>query len=168
MKVSHSLSKAEMKNLVYPVYEDTAQYDPWLKLILGGVLALTLIPGIILLPTDLPGAWVMFGVTAFDALLFYAILPRRYQIFQERVRIVLGQPFAIDIPLSTIREARPAPGSKTFAYWGIRLATSSRGVVEIVRSKGLNIVISPANRDAFLEHLGQVLEATPDSKSRVN
>ena len=90
----------------------------------------------------------MFGVTVFDALLFYAILPKRYQIFQDKVKIVLGQPIAIDIPLSTIREARPAPGSRTFVYGGIRLATSSRNVVEIVRSKGLNIVISPANRDA--------------------
>ena len=168
MKTSHSLSRAATGNPAYPVYEDTAQYDPWLKLILGGVLALTLIPGIILLSADLLGAWIMFGATAFDVLLLYAILPRRYQIFRDRVKIVLGQPFAIDIPLSTIREARPAPGSKAFAYWGIRFATSSRSVVEIVRSKGLNIVIAPANRGAFLEHLGQVLEATPDSKSRVN
>ena len=165
MKISQYLSKAETRN---PVYEDTPKYDLWLKLILGGVLALPLISGIALLPTDLLGAWVMLGVTAFNALLFHSILPRRYQIFQEKIRIVLGQPFAINIPLSTIKMARPAPGSKALVYGGIRFATSLSSVVEIVRSKGLNIVISPAHRDAFLEHLGQVLEATPDSSSRVN
>jgi len=168
MKTSHSLSRAETGNPTYLVYEDAPPYDPWLKLTLGGILALTLILGIMLLSIDLLGAWIMFGATAFDALLFYTVLPKRYQVFRDRVKIVLGRPFAIDIPLFTIREARPAPGSKAFVYWGIRLATSSRNVVEIVRSRGLNIVISPANRDAFLEHLGQVLEATPDSKSRVN
>jgi len=74
-----------MKNLVY---EDTPRYDFWLKSILGGVLALTLILGVILLSEDIGAALAMFGVTLFDALLFKAILPRRYQIFQDRVRIV--------------------------------------------------------------------------------
>ena len=78
------------------VYEDTPRYDFWLKLILGSVLALTLILGVVLLSEDIIGAWVMFGVTLFDALLFKAILPRRFQIFQDRVKIVLGEPFALN------------------------------------------------------------------------
>jgi len=43
-------------------------------------------------------------------------------------------------------------------YGGLRLATSLKSVVEIVRSKGLNVVISPANRDAFLEQMAQALK----------
>ena len=144
------------------VYEDTPRYDSWLKLLLGSVLALTLILGFVLLPTDIGAAWVMFAVTLFDALLFKAILPRRYQIFQDRVRIVLGGPFALNIPLSDISEARSAPGSRAFIYWGIRLATSSSGV-EIVRKKGLSLVISPANADMFLEQLNRALKASSDS-----
>ena len=151
-----------MKNLVY---EDTPKYDFWLKLILGGVLALTLILGVGLLFEDIRVAWVMFGVTLFDALLFKAILPQRLQIFQDRVKIVLGGPFAIDIPFSTVREVRPVPGSKAFVYWGIRFATSSHYVVEIVRKKGLSLVISPTNGDTFLEQLKQALEAVSDSNS---
>jgi len=142
----------------YLIYEDTPQYDLWLKLIVGSTLATTLVWGILLLSTDLMSAWVMFGVTVFDALLFNAIIPRRYQIFLDRVRIVLGRPFAFNIPLSTISEARPASESQAFAYLGIRFATSSRSVVEIVRSKGWNVVISPANKDEFLKHLSQALK----------
>ena len=145
-----------MKNLVY---EDTPRYDFWLKSILGGVLALTLILGVILLSEDIGAALAMFGVTLFDALLFKAILPRRYQIFQDRVRIVLGGPFALNIPLSNIRQARQASSSKTFAYWGFRFATSTHYVVEIVRKKGLSLVISPASGDMFLEQLNQALKA---------
>jgi hypothetical protein len=141
------------------VYEDTPRYDYWLKFIMGGVLALTLTLGVIFLSEDIGAALVMFGVTLFDALLFKAILPRRYQIFQDRVRIVLGGPFTINIHLSNIREARQVSSSKAFAYWGFRFATSTHYVLEIVRKKGLSLVISPSSGDLFLEQLNQVLKA---------
>jgi len=96
----------------------------------------------------------MFGITLFDALLFKAILPRRYQIFEDRLRILMGGPFAINISFSNIEEAKPAAGRKAFAYGGLRLATATRNVVEIVRKKGLNLVISPSN-EMFLEQLNQ-------------
>jgi len=153
-----------MGKLSYLVYEDTPQYDIWLKMIVGGTLALTLVLGIALLSVDVLGAGVVLGVTVFDALLFNAVIPRRYQIFQDKVRIVLGGPFAFNIPLSTISEARSASGSKAFVYWGIRFATSSRSVVEIIRGKGWNVVISPRNRDAFLNQLAQALKAMSPSK----
>lgn len=141
------------------VYEDTPRYDFWLKSILGGVLALTFILGVILLSEDIGAALAMFGWTLFDALLFKVILPRRYQIFQDGLKIVLGGPFALNIPLSNIREVRQASSSKAFAYWGIRFTTSTHYVVEIVRKKGLSLVISPAKGDMFLEQLNQVLKA---------
>ena len=142
------------------IYEDTPKYDLWLKLILGGVLALTFILGVIFIYQDTEAAIVMFAVTLFDALLFKAILPRRYQIFEDRLKILMGGPLAINISLSNIEEARPASGRKAFAYNGIRFATSSRHVIEIVRKKGMNIVISPRNSDMFLEQLNQARQTT--------
>ena len=141
------------------IYEDTAEYDVWLKLILGSILSFTLLLGVYLLSVDRTGALICFGVTVFDALLFYAILPQRYQIWADRVRIVLGRPFSVNIPLLTIKEVRPASGVKAFAYRGLRFATSSRTVVEIVRHRGWNFVISPANRELFLGRLLEALEA---------
>jgi len=140
------------------LYEDTPKYDSSLKLILGGVLALTFILGIIFISQDTEAALAMFGITLFDALLFKAILPRRFKIFEDRLKILLGGPLAINIPLSNIVEAKPVSGRKAFAYWGIRFATSTRHVVEIVRKKGLNLVISPRNEDMFLEQLNQALK----------
>lgn len=145
------------------VYEDAPRYDFWLKFLLAAILALTFIPGVVLLFTETIIAWVMFGTTLLDALLLAAILPRRYQIYQHQVRIVLGGPFALNIPLSDIREARLVSGSDRFIYWGLRLATSSSGVVEIVRRKGLSLVISPVNADRFLEQLNQILGTVPVS-----
>ncbi len=141
------------------LYEDTAEYDLWLKLLLGGILAFTLVMGFFLLSVDKIGAYIFLGVTVFDALLFYAVLPQRYQIWKDRVRIVLGRPLAVNIPLATIQEARSASGSKAFAYWGVRFATSLKNVVEIVRHRGWNFVISPSNRELFLERLAEALAA---------
>ncbi len=137
------------------IYEDTPKYDLWLKLILGGVLALTFILGIVFIYQDTEAAIAMFGITLFDALLFMLILPRRYQIFEDRLKILLGGPFTINILFSNIEEAKSASGRKAFVYRGIRLATSFSYVVEIVRKKGLSLVISPGNGDMFLEQLNQ-------------
>ncbi|MFC1995368.1 hypothetical protein ACFLVM_00610, partial [Chloroflexota bacterium] len=125
------------------LYEDIPHYDFWMKLILGGIPTLTFILGIIFILEDTEVAMVMFGITLLDGLLFKAILPRRYQIFEDRLRILLGGPFAINIPFSNIAEAKSASGSKAMIYSGLRLATSTHHVVEIVRKKGLNLVISP-------------------------
>ena len=147
-----------MRNPAYLVHEDTTRVDLLLKLILASILALTLVLGVWLLFEDIVAALVMFAVTLFDALLFRAIMPRRYQIYSDRVRIVLGGPFALNIPFYDIREARPASGGKAFAYWGVRFATSTKCVVEIIRKKGFNVVISPSDRDTFLERLSQAID----------
>ena len=145
------------------IYEDGPRYDLWLKVILGGVIALTLVLGFVLLAVDILGAWIMFGTTLFDALLFRAIIPRRFQIFEDRVKILLGGPFALNIPLADISEVRSASGREAFIYWGIRFATSFSGIIEIVRRKGLSVVISPLNPEMFLEQANRALESVHDS-----
>lgn len=139
------------------IFEDTPRYDAWLKFVLGGILALLFLSGVILAFEDIEASLVMFGATLFDAFLFKMVLPQRFQIFEDRLRIVLGGPFRINVPFSNIREMKRASAAKTFAYWGIRFATSSRYVVEIVRKRGLNIVISPAAGDIFLEQMNQAM-----------
>ena len=141
-----------------PLYEDIPKYDFWLKLILGGVLALTFVLGVILIFDDTGAALAMFGVTLFDALLFKAILPRRFQIFEDRLRILLGGPLAVNFAFSNIADAKSAPGGKAFAYGGIRFATSTHYLIEIVRKKGLNLVISPSKGDIFLEELNKAIK----------
>ncbi|MFH1381479.1 MAG: hypothetical protein ABIH70_01135 [Chloroflexota bacterium] len=143
------------------LYEDTPQYDFWLKALLIGIIAFTLIGGLILLPEDPTDALIMLGAVVFYALLFKAILPQRFQVFQDRVKIVLGGPFAITFYLSNIREVRPVSGSKALFYGGVRFATSTRGVVEIVPKKGLSVVFSPAHPDMFLEHLNRAMTQYP-------
>ncbi len=139
------------------VYEDKPRFDLWLELVLIGVLAATFVAGVTLLFMDIAGALVMLGVTVFDALLFKAILPRRFQIYQDRVKIVLGGPFAITVPFHNIKDVRRTPGHNSLAYNGMRFATSMKFVVEIRRYKGMNVLISPYTGEVFLEQLRQAI-----------
>ncbi|MEN8613986.1 hypothetical protein ABFB09_01700 [Dehalogenimonas sp. THU2] len=96
-----------------------------------------------------------------ESALFYFIIPRKYQIFADRLRVVLGGWIKFDVPFSTIRQARVARSIDAFVYWGLRMATSGEGVVEILRrGGGLDLVISPIDRDTFLEQLDQALAAS--------
>ena len=143
----------------YLVYETTAAYDRWLKLILVGVIALVLVLRITLAPIDSENPWwVIFALAAFYAFLLHAVMPRRFLVFQDRLRIVLGRPFGFNIPFSSTKEARVASSGKMYVYWGIQFATSTGSVVEIVRRRGLNIIISPTDREMFVEQLNQALQ----------
>ncbi len=141
----------------YLMYEDTARYDRLQFVFLVIVIAATLAPAIVLLFLYPTGAAVMFGATLLDVLIFHLVFPRRYQVFNTKLRIVLGWPINWDIRLSTIKEARPAPGISTWIYGGVRLATSSATAVEIVRKKGMGVIISPSDRETFLERLNDAI-----------
>lgn len=143
----------------YLVYEDLPRYDWTMKTLVAAILMALLVVGIVLLFYALEGAIAMFGDTLLVALIFYFVFPRRYQLFNTKLRIVLGWPLGWDIPLSTIEEAHAAPGIARWIYWGVRLATSSGTEVEIVRNKGMNVIISPSNRETFLERLNSALKS---------
>ncbi|PPD58125.1 PH domain-containing protein [Dehalogenimonas etheniformans] len=131
-------------------YETAPRYD---TAPISGIISL-LIFADLLLGFLIPGTlWLMVIVALAEAGLFYFIIPRKYQIFDDRVRICLGAPVRYDIPLSTIREARPGGGAEAWVYWGLRMATSSKNVVELVRRGGMDVVISPSDRETFLEQL---------------
>ncbi|MFC1958864.1 PH domain-containing protein [Chloroflexota bacterium] len=143
----------------YLFYEDKPKYDVWIKVLLVGVVALTFILGIVQISVDTKEALTVFGTVLFEIILFRMILPRRFQILSDKLRIVLGGPFAINIPLSDIEEVRSRTGIKAFVYFGVRFATSSSHTVEIIRKKGLNMVISPTNDDEFIKQLNQARKA---------
>ena len=146
-------------NLAYLVYEDSPRYDPQIKWVVAAVLSLTFIPGIILLYTDIIGSLVLLAATALDGLLFYIIIPRQYQIFSDKVKIVLGGPFSINLPFSSIIKVHSASNISAYIYWGLRMAPSAKGVIEIVRQPGIDVVISPRDSDTFVMQLQATLNS---------
>lgn len=141
------------------IHEEKAAYDIWIKLVFLIPVGFVIGAVILLVTDESIGSLVMFIDAVFLFLLFYFIMPRKYQIYEDRLKIVLGTPFTINILLSSVREIRRVSGSKAFIYSGVRFATSARCVVEISRRTGMNYVISPQNGDVFLDILNQVIRS---------
>jgi hypothetical protein len=147
----------EIGEMVMLIHEEKAAYDSWIKLVFLIPLGLLITSAVLAGNNEPVGALVLFIETAFIVLLFYFIFPRKYRIYEERLQIVLGAPFTINIPLATIEKVRNASAIKAFVYTGVRFATSARNAVEIVRRHGINYVISPRNCDLFIDILSQTI-----------
>jgi len=150
----------------FVLYEDRPRYDLWLKALFALAPLLLIVLSISIYYGVLPAeseeearnaSIVLFATAVFVLLLFWATFPRRYQIFTDRVKIVLGGPLSVNIKFDTIKEAREARGEKALGFWGLRFTTSTKDIVEIVRSKGMCVVISPGNRESFLKELNKAI-----------
>jgi hypothetical protein len=140
------------------VFEDKPVYDKLNKYLIIGIIAIPLIVAIILLTQDILGAGIMFGVTVFDAILFWCILPKRFLVFEDRLKIVLGGPFSYTIPFRDIVEVKQATKDMAVIYWGMRLGTSLKFQIVIERKNGLSVLISPSREGEFIEQLNLTRE----------
>jgi hypothetical protein len=87
-----------------------------------------------------------------------ALFPTKYQIFDDRIRIVLGWVFHFDIHFSHIENFTAATWQDTF---GLKLnfviRYSNDNILQIIRKHGAKIYISPSNRTLFLENLNKAV-----------
>jgi hypothetical protein len=138
------------------IYEESPRYDSLFK----GLLVLPvffIIFGIYYLYIGEVEAGIgMFAVTVLMFAAFWAVFPRKYQVLDSKLKIVLGGPFSLSVPFDNLETARKPQG----ATFGINFPTcfSSDRVVAIVRKKGWNINITPNDRDLFLENLDKALQ----------
>jgi hypothetical protein len=146
------------------IYEDSPRYDVYLKSIM--VLPVFFIAfGIYyLIVGEVEAATTMFAATLLMAAIFWAVFPRKYIIFDSKLRIALGGPFSFNIPFSNLETAREPEG----ATFGINFHTcfSNQRVVQIVRKKGWYVNITPTDRDLFLEQLNKALNEWKRNKNQ--
>jgi hypothetical protein len=137
------------------VYEDNPHYDVWLK----GIMVLPvffLIIGIYYLVTAQVGSAIgMFATGLLMGAIYWAVFPRKYQILDSKIRIVLGGQFSFNVPFDNLETAGKPEGVSL----GINFATTflSQHVVEIKRKKGMKVNITPNDRDLFIENLNKAL-----------
>jgi hypothetical protein len=101
----------------------------------------------------------IIGVTLFLMFaIMVALLPTKYQIFNDRIRIILGWILHFDIPFHNIEYATGATWLDT---WGLNLnfvfCYSSDNALKIFRKRGVKICICPINGKLFLENLKKSL-----------
>ena len=144
------------------VYEDSSRYDLWVKVLLGLAPVWLIVLGVLSYQGVLPGeaeaeareaSIVLFACLAFILLLYWAILPRKFQILEDRVKVVMGGPFSFSIRFDGVKTARKTTG---LAHFGIGFATSVNRV-EIVKGRGMNVLLSPSNQEQFVENLNKAL-----------
>ena len=149
-------------------HQDSLKWDWWLKLVLVFSVVLILALGVLffidgyyhdVVPSEPDGESRLGGIillasTVFMLALYWAVLPRRLYILQDRVRIKFGA-FSLNYPFDSIESARTAKG--IVATTGVNAVTSFGNQVEIVRKGGGSVRMSPVQRDLFLENLTRAL-----------
>jgi hypothetical protein len=137
------------------IYEESPRYDSLLKAIMVLPVFFILFGIYYLFIAEVEAAIAMFATTILMGAFYWAIFPRKYQIFDSKFKIVLGGPFSFNIPFSNLETAK-APQGATF---GINFPTciSNERTVQIIRKKGWYVNITPNDRDLFLEHLNKAL-----------
>ncbi|MCS7144952.1 MAG: PH domain-containing protein [Archaeoglobaceae archaeon] len=148
------------------LYEDRPYYDNWAKLVLSFgpslMLLLILLIEYKLLPTesaeeDILAKEILLISLVAIVVVYWAILPRKYEISHDKFRIVLGI-FSYTIPIEDIAEVRRAGMRGAFIYRGARFNTSIKNIVEIRKKNGGGVLISPSNPEIFIDFLNRALK----------
>jgi hypothetical protein len=100
------------------------------------------------------GSLELLVISVIMGLIIWIIIPRKYQVFEDYLRIVFIGPFAIKIGFKQISKievtARPA--------FTINLVSRiARNYVIIVKKKGLSIAITPNSNELFADNANRAL-----------
>jgi len=144
----------------YIIYEDTSKYGYWLKVLIPISLFFAALCGAPLISTnsEYQIVFVIIGVIIAVipiSALFWGILHRKYLIFDNRLKIVMGGPFSTTVPFDSIETAREATGEDLRAARSILF--SRENAVLITKEFKDPIIIAPRNREEFLRHLNKAL-----------
>ena len=145
----------------YIIYEDTPQYSHWYiairALFLLSIAAIT-IPALISGTKDTQlwaGIFLIMGL--FMGIAIWARLPRKYLIFDNRLKIAMGGPFSTTVPFESIETAGEATDEDFRSSGGFTTGHSRKNAVLIIRRLESATIITPSNRALFLEHLNKAL-----------
>lgn len=137
------------------LYQDEPAYGLLLKLIL------VVVPGIVLAASlylwsvgENSGGLVLLVEAFIISFIFLIVFPRKYQVYEDHLRIVLGGPFSVKIGFDKIKTIEVTSGLS----FGVNFVTRmTKSHVVIVKKKGLSIAITPRANDSFVENANRAL-----------
>ena len=147
------------------IYEDNPRYDVWFKTIMVLPVFFILIGLYSLFIGQVGSAIGLFAITLLMGAIYWAIFPRKYQILDSKLKIVLGGPFSYIVPFDTLESAGKPEGVNL----GVNFATTFivEHHLEIKRKKGMSVNITPNDRDLFLENLNKAIYDWKRSAAKV-
>jgi hypothetical protein len=125
-------------------------------------LSETVVVAALLLAGVPAGISLLFFVAFLPAGLIWLLLPRRFEVWPDRLVIVFPLRVRWSLPFETIAEVKPAKWWHAYAFMGVRFASNPALSVDIMRVapsvwKRPNIVVSPDQRAEFIEPVNAAL-----------
>jgi hypothetical protein len=137
------------------LYSEDALYGPVLKLIFLIIPTAFIVMSVYLWLNDAhEGSIALFVDGVFIGIIFLSILPRKYQIYDDQLRIVLGGPFSIKLGFEKITKIEVTNKTLLTANF---VTAMGRNYVRIVRKKGLDIAITPKSNEEFVDRTNRAL-----------
>ncbi len=137
------------------LYQDEPGYGSLLKLIIVVVPAGLLATGIYLWSSgESSGSLVLLAEAVFVSLMFWAVFPRRYQVYEDHLRVVLGGPFAVKIRFDQITKIEVTSKMALTVNFATRI---TKTYVRIVKKSGLSIAITPKSNELFVDNASLAL-----------
>jgi hypothetical protein len=137
------------------VYRDQPEYGLFLRLIMIIPAALLAASLYLFLNNETEGSLALLFEACIMGLIFWSVFPREYQVYEDRLRIVLGGPFSVTVGFQDIKAIRAGSGTGLTVNWVTRI---TRSYVEIVKKRGWSIAITPTANDSFIRNANQALE----------
>lgn len=107
------------------------------------------------------GAVLMGGIVFLTTVFVWAIIPRRYEVYDDRLVIAFTM-WRWNIGLDSIELVREAEPWQSYGYWGMRFSTKPSQAIELRRIRPRmpfrpNLIISPDDRTIFLAEMNAAL-----------
>ena len=141
------------KNLL--LYQDKPVYGLFMKLIIVVMPVAMLVGSIYLFSSgnNAYGLALLFELIIIG-LIFWVVFPRRYQVYEDHIRIALGGPFSVKVGFDKIEAIRV---TSKFIFSVNFVTKLTKSYVEIAKRKGLSIAITPRDNDLFIENANRAL-----------
>jgi hypothetical protein len=138
----------------YLLNEHKPKYDAWFKALLAIPVCMPLVMAVVLYASGSKEIWETFIVFIFILALIWFIMPRKFLVMSDRLRLIMGASLGTNILYSNIKEIRKP------ATWdlGVNYITSMKTPLEIVLKKGMNVSIAPEDRQLFLDDINRAMQ----------
>jgi hypothetical protein len=137
------------------LYQDEPAYGSPVKLIIIMVPMLLLGLSAYMWSTGERAGGLTLGAEAcFIGFVFWIIFPRRYQVYEDHLRIALGGSLAVRIGFDQVKAIEVTSNNSLTVNF---TTTVTKTYVRIVKKRGLSVAITPRSRDTFVENANRAM-----------
>jgi hypothetical protein len=150
------------------LYQDEPGYGLFLKLIFIIIPASLLISSYFLFSSgEKEGGLVLLLEAFVISLIFLAVFPRKYQVYEDHIRVVLGGPFFVRMGFDRINKIVLAHSYSSVLTMNFVTRFSSN-YVRIEAGRGMSLAITPQDYNLFIENANRALAEWTRENPREN